>query len=118
MLQVPLDDEDSTGDHMEQDEPDVVELQNSDEGDIVQRVFIGEGGSQKWGEGGWGAPDNTERGYMQFGDDPDIAAIGIWALIGGCRQIWRRSRYNEEGVEVFGRGFKALLAISRHCWRG
>lgn len=35
---------------MEQEEPDVVELQDSDEGDMVRRVFIGEGGP-KTGEG-------------------------------------------------------------------
>lgn len=37
---------------MEQDEPDVVELQDSDEGDVVRRVFIGEGGNPKSGWGG------------------------------------------------------------------
>lgn len=50
VLRAPHDPAASSGAPMEQEEPDVVELQDSDEGDMVRRVFIGEGGP-KTGEG-------------------------------------------------------------------
>lgn len=52
----PLDAAAPPGAPMEQDEPDVVELQDSDEGDVVRRVFIGEGGTQKVCVGELGFP--------------------------------------------------------------
>ncbi|XP_018860960.1 zinc finger protein 787-like isoform X1 [Parus major] len=52
---------------MEQDEPDVVELQDSDEGDVVRRVFIGEGGTPKVCVGGdWWTP--ADDGIVSDGE--------------------------------------------------
>lgn len=58
---------------MEQDEPDVVELQDSDEGDVV---FIGEGGPQKWMRGLGGIQVTQKGGTGNFGEDPDAPRRG------------------------------------------
>lgn len=92
---------------MEQDEPDVVELQDSDEGDVVRRVFIGEGGDPKRGWGGVGGLQVTQKGGAEN-------FRGIQALLGRLQANWGASRCTKKGVEVFRRRFKALLGVSRH----
>lgn len=68
---------------MEQDEPDVVELQDSDEGDVVRRVFIGEGGNPKSGWGGVEGLQITQKSSTENSGGIWILLRGLQANLGG-----------------------------------
>lgn len=93
MLRAPFDATAPTGDPMEQDEPDVVELQDSDEGDMVRRVFIGEGETPKV-EGGIGGLQVTPG---NFGGSRHPKK-GVQGTSGGLQTL--------EGIEAFEGGSK------------